>query len=149
MCVCGLPAMPTPVKESIIDQVSLLFPGAGRIVLCTLNTGEGPLEMMGDWSQVPEFLDPFFVPFPFCLSLTLGKARRAQAVSWCHYVQMPGSLVKFALAFGLPFSSGIDPQKMGCDVLCSGDSLVHVPHDCPTPFLQQSRSWSDYVSKDW
>lgn len=77
--------MPTPVKESIIDQVSLLFPGAGRMVICTLDTGEEPSETMGDWSQVPEFLDPFFCPLSF---LSLPNSREGEVGSGCLLVPL-------------------------------------------------------------
>lgn len=34
------------------------------MVLCTFDTEEGVSETMGDWSQLPEFLDPFLSVFP-------------------------------------------------------------------------------------
>lgn len=50
------------------------------MVLYTLNTGEGASEMMGDWSQVSEFLDPFFCPLSF---LSLPSPQEGEAGSGC------------------------------------------------------------------
>lgn len=87
--------MPTPVKESIIDQVSLLSPGAWPVVLCTLDTGEGASERMGDWSQVPEFLDPFFYPFFFLPPPILqegGAGSRCLLVTLCSDARQLGKI---------------------------------------------------------